>query len=62
MKADAMIRSLDYLFYKESMGQGNPDMHDGTDGDWEAPRPGSVGEEMLETVCDFVRRGGRLDV
>ena len=45
------FKSLSYIFYDEPMGGGTGDTVNEPDKEWRDPRPNSVDEEVLQTVC-----------
>lgn len=44
------MRNLQYVFYKQAMGEGSGDSHT-IDEDWQYPIPNSTEEAMIELVC-----------
>ena len=44
-------RTLSYLFYKESMGEGSQESYTTKEPEWLYPPPGSSAETILEYVC-----------
>ena len=42
-------------YYKQPMGRGNAETHTIKNPIWEYPSLNSVGQDMLETACDFVK-------
>ena len=45
------FKSLSYIFYDEPMGGGTGDTVNEPNKEWRNPRPNSVDEEVLQTVC-----------
>jgi len=45
---------LTYIFYKQSMGNGNGVTDDGAD-PWKYPDPNSVGGFKLRFICDYIK-------
>jgi len=46
-------KTLSYIFYKQPMGKGeNSSLND--EQPWDYPSPGSIGQIILDYVCDYV--------
>ena len=45
-------KTLQYIFYAQSMGKGEGETQDPTNKEWKYFRPGAVGEQILEKACE----------
>ena len=45
---------LTYIFYNQSMGEGEGDSYTPTETEWFYPSPESIIYEIIESVCDYV--------
>lgn len=48
-------KNLSINFYNQPMGRGTPDSNSSTNPEWKYPRPGSIFEEEIKSVCKFVK-------
>ena len=56
IKGDCTIiryKSLQYIFYSESMGSGERQMQDSQVKDWKYYPPGGIGEDILKKACEL---------
>ena len=58
VKADCKLfreQNLSYSFHKEPMGGGVGEVNNPPNAEWGYPTPNSVGETVLQSVCDHVK-------